>query len=164
MKQDFQRSTNQGFTMVEAVVAISILAVMLATLGSITSKILSSSLDNTAKIQAAYLAEEGLEVMRLLRDESWSTNIAVRPSGTNFYIHYDGSAWSATSTNMLIGNLFERRIMLSDVRRDSSQRIVESGGNNDPNIKKVTVTLVWNSRGATSTRSLSTYLTNVFDN
>jgi hypothetical protein len=150
--------------MVEAVVAISILAVVLATLGSITSKILSSSLDNTAKIQAAYLAEEGLEVMRLLRDESWSTNIASHSSGVDFYIHHDGIAWSATSTNILIGDLFERRIVLSDVRRDSSQRIVESGGNIDPNIKKVTVTLAWNSRGATTTRSLSTYLTNVFDN
>jgi Tfp pilus assembly protein PilV len=150
--------------MVEAVIAISILAVILTALGTVSTKILSSSLDNTAKIQAAYLSEEGLEATRLLRDQSWSTNIAPIVSGSGFYLYFNGTSWSATSTNTLIDSTFERRVILTEVRRDSSQRIVSSGGSIDPNIKKVTVNVSWNIRGATTTRSVSTYLANVFNN
>lgn len=144
--------------------AISILAVVLAALGSVSTKILSSSLDNTSKIQAAYLAEEGLEAVRLMRDQSWDNNIATVPTGNEFYLYYDGTGWSATSTSLLIDGYFERVVVLRDVRRDNSQRIVDSGGSVDPNIKKVTVSVSWNSRGATTTRAISTYLANVFNN
>jgi Tfp pilus assembly protein PilV len=154
----------QGFAMVEAVVAISILAVILTALGSVSTKILSSSLDNTAKIQAAYLSEEGLEAARLLRDEGWSTNIAPIASGSGFYLYFNGTSWTSTSTNILIDSTFERRITLTEVRRDNTQHIVASGGTVDPNIKKVTVSVSWNIRGATTTRSISTYLANVFIN
>jgi Tfp pilus assembly protein PilV len=164
MKPVFSKQTKKGFALVEAVISISILALVLTVLGVVGSSLLKSSLDNNARVQAAYLSEEGLEATRLIRDQGWTANIAPYASGSNFYLHFDGSSWNATSTNIFIDNTFERKVTLTEVRRDSSQHIVSSGGTVDPNIKKVTVSVSWNSRGATSTRSVSTYLANVFDN
>lgn len=163
MKLVFSKQTKTGFALAEAVVSISVLAVVLTILGVVGSNLLRASLDNTARVQAAYLSEEGLEVVRLMRDGGWDTNIAPYTSGSTFYLYFDGINWTATSTNNLIDSTFEREVTLSEVRRDGSQKIVSSGGSIDPNIKKVTVTISWNSRGATSTRSVSTYLANLFE-
>lgn len=164
MKLVFSKQTKTGFALAEAVISISVLAIVLTLLGVVGSNLLRTSLDNTARVQAAYLSEEGLEAVRLIRDGGWTTNIAPYASGSTFYLYFDGVGWNATSTNTFIDSTFERSVTLNEVRRDSSQRIVSSGGTVDPNIKKITVTVSWNSRGATSTRSVSTYLANVFDN
>jgi len=44
--------------------------------------------------------------------------------------------------------------------RDSNSNIVESGGTNDPNTKKVTVTVSWEERGRDHKLEIFTYLTN----
>ena len=153
-----------GFVLTEAVIAVTVATVVIVVLSGTFNLALKSALSNMAKIQAAYLAEEGIEAVRLLRDNSWNTNIATHPTGTTFYLTWSAGTWQSSNNGTFIDNLFERKIVLDDVSRDSGQNIVTSGGANDPNTKKVTVTVSWLGRGATTTRSLSTYLTNVFNN
>lgn len=154
----------RGFTMVEAVVTIAIsVGVLLSAIGAFTLT-LHSALANTARVQAAFLEEEGLEAVRILRDNSWSANIAPQSTASPFYLAYNGSTWVATSTNTYIDATFERKVQFASVSRDANQDIVSSGGSVDPTIRKVTVTVSWKQGAATSSHSLSTYLTNIFSN
>lgn len=154
----------RGFVLVEAVIAAAVVATVLASVVGALLLTLRSSLADTSKTQSSFLAEEGLEALRIMRDDSWNTNIASHTSGVKFYLTFDGTTWRATNTNIFIDKKFERSVVFSDVYRDSNQDIVSSGGTLDSNTKKVTVSVSWSDINATTTRSLSTYLTNVFNN
>jgi Tfp pilus assembly protein PilV len=157
-------NSQQGSVLIEAVVATSVFLVVILGLASTSSFVVRNSLENVTKIQAAFIAEEGAEAVRLLRDESWASNIAPRTSGAIFYVEFNGAAWRVSTTSSAIDGIFQRSLVVEDVYRDASQNIVASGGSIDPNIKKVTSTVTWNSHGATTTRALSTYLANIFNN
>ena len=160
----YRLQANGGFVLIEALVASGILAIILAGVIGAFLFTLHSALGNTAQVQSAFLAEEGIEAVRILRDTSWTTNIASHTSGTQWYIAFGTSTWQGTSTNRYIDNTFERKVVLADVYRDSNQAITSSGGTLDTNTKKITVSISWQSNGATTTRSLSEYLTNMFIN
>lgn len=156
--------SGKGFALLEALIATALLAVVLA--GAIGALLITSQTGtgNGARIEATYLADEGIEAVRLMRDSGWDTNIAGLPTdGTAFYLEWDGSTWIATDTNTYIDGVFERSVVLSNVYRDGSQKIAASG-DLDSNARKVTVTVSWREGDATSTRSLSAYITDLFNN
>ena len=156
----------RGFTLIEVVVASAIcLTIVVGIVGAFVGT-LRVSANSTARVQAAFLEEEGLEALRILRDNGWTSNIASLTSGTTYYLTYDSAAltWKATTTRASIDSTFYRTFVLSDVYRDGSKNIVSSGGTLDSAIKKCTVSVAWQDRNATTTRSLSTYLTNIFSN
>lgn len=149
---------DMGFTLIEAVISVAVVSVVLMSVAGISTFLSKASFENTAKIQAAFLAEEGLEVMRILRDDDWTTNIASQSAGVPFFLIFNSGSWQKTTEVFLIDGVFERSVVLTDVYRDGSFDIVSSGGTLDPNTKKFTVSVSWFSGGATTTRSLSTYL------
>lgn len=156
-----------GFGLVEIVIASAIISVSIFSLSAVSvigKRLQSHSLE---KIRANFLAEEGLEAMRFLRDKSWSTNLATLNFGTNYYLSFASSTsqWSINSTVVpYVDSVFDRRVTAEDVFRDSNDDIVLGGGTQDPDSKKITVTVSWQDRNATTTVNLSTYLSNVFDN
>jgi len=159
---------HRGFSLVEAVIASAIcISVLIGVTGAFTLA-MRSSLGNTQRMQASFLEEEGLEAVRILRDNGWAANIASLSVNTTYYLAYDSAAstWKATTTAQLIDGTFTRSFSIYSVNRDGSQNIVVSGGSNHADTKKVTVTVTWRQRegSATSSHSLSTYLTNIFNN
>src|SRR3989344_4620878 len=85
-------------------------------------------------------------------------------SGSIFSLYYlfcatTTSIWSiVTNGPALIDGLYMRTINVTAVERDASDDIVSSGGTVDPDSKKISVTMAWSGRGATSTVTISTYL------
>lgn len=157
-----RRLVQDGFSLLEIVIAASVLTVvMLGAIGTLTLAI-KMSLSNTAKVQAVFLEEEGIEAVRILRDNGWTTNIASQVSP--FYLVFDGTTWQATTANVYVDGMFERRVTIESIYRDAQQKIVWSGGTLDSNAKKVTVAVSWLSGNATTTKSISTILTNIFNN
>jgi len=154
----------KGFSLVEIVIVVSIFLVILIPFVGLLNLLGRSAVANTAKVQATFLEEEGLEAVRLLRDSSWGANIGSQISGAYFFLAFDGVNWTATTSNVYVDNMFERKVQVSDVYRNTNQDIVSSGGFLDSNTKKITVSVSWFDRGATTTRSLSTYITNLFNN
>jgi len=154
----------RGSLLIEAVVAAAIALIVLTGVIGTFSYLLRASASNKQNVQAAFLEEEGLEAARILRDGGWTANIASHTSGTPFYLVFATSTWAATSTDTFVDGVFERKVTLADVYRDSNKNIVANGGTLDPAIKLVTVSVSWLSRGATTTHTLSTYLANVFNN
>lgn len=161
--KNFNRNLNPGLTLVEVLIAASIILVFLLALFGVHNLYLKTAFSNGEVIKAAGLAEEGLEAMRFLRNSSWDTNIASLALDTDYNLVFDAGSWQAVTSNILIDNLFERKVRLSAVYRDASGEIVSSGGTLDPDTVLVVSTVSWPSGGATTTKTISTYLTNIFD-
>lgn len=157
--------TFRGFGLVETVVGTAILLVILLGLvqaGQYAFRLVS---DANLKIRASFLAEEGIEAIRLLRDTSWSLNIAPAANGIDYYPTFSGGAWQISQTPAsLVDGIFDRRVSFSAVYRDANDAITASGGTLDPNARKAIVSVSWMNRGRSATTTISTYFTNLFNN
>lgn len=165
MKVHFSKRV-RGLTLVEVVIASGIITAFLTTLITVHNTYLRSSFSNLDSVKAAYLAEEGIEAVKGIRDVSWGTNINPLIDGTTYYLLFSTTtnAWTITTIPSFIDSKFSRELFFSGVNRDTSNDITTSGGNYDHNTRKVTVSVSWADRGATTTRSMDTYITNLFAN
>src|SRR3989338_6121163 len=83
------RSKTKGFTIIESLIAISILLTAIAGAGSAVQTGISSYIFSKDQIIAFYLAQEGFEQIRNIRDENglrgrpWLTGLAL---GETYYI------------------------------------------------------------------------------
>lgn len=161
---NLNKNSNSGLTLVEVLIATSIILVFLLALFGVNNLYLKTAFSNGEAVKATALAEESLEALRFLRDSSWSTNIAALNLDTNYELALNAGAWQVAPTNILVDDLFERKVRLSAVYRDASGDIVSSGGTLDPDTLLVVSSVSWSSGSATTTKSISTYLTNIFDN
>lgn len=155
------RRYTEGVTAVEVVLGISIAALVLVfTMYAVTQFVNASRLISQ-KTQALYLVEEGMEMVRFVRDESWSTFSGL-PLDVTRYLTQSGSTITVTNTPEVIDGL-TRSLTFSSVYRDTvTHDIVASttgGSVVDTNTKYVTVTV---SDGTPSlTLSLTSILTNL---
>lgn len=157
--------SRRGFSLVEVVIVASIFSVFMVSLVSYYKKVLDVSQDTTRHIQSGFLLEEGIEVVKMLRDESWSNKVATLSTTTTYYFLWSGSVWSATTTEQKIENVFTRSMLITDVFRDVNDTIA-SVGTHDPGTKKIHIDVSWPRKGggATTTESAETYVTNLFNN
>jgi len=162
MKKSYQK-TNYGLTLVEVLIATSIILVFLLALLGVHNFYLRTALSSGEVIKAGQLAEESLEVMRFLRDSNWDSNIAPLSLDTDYGLVFNAGTWQTSTTNLWIDNVFERKVTLSAVYRDSSGDIVSSGGTLDPGTVLLVSSVSWLKVGATTTKSVSTYLTNLYN-
>ncbi|HEY4511765.1 MAG TPA: type II secretion system protein [Candidatus Paceibacterota bacterium] len=158
----FRISYSSGFSMVEMVVGLGILAVAFSALFGTYRAYLKAALKTTDTLKAAYLLEEGLESVRLLRDTGFTANIAPLASGTSYYLAWSGGTWKSTTSAQTIDG-FSRSFRIASIYRDASQDIASSG-TLDNNTKKVDMMVAWTGRGATTTETISTYLSNILNN
>jgi len=155
-------NSQRGFSLVEVVIGTALIALALVGLAGAFSFYLKVGLKNTDALKGAFLAEEGVEAVTLLRDASWS-NLSLLATGTPYYLSWNGSAWVATTTPALIDGIFTRTITLGDLyRRTSDKDIVATSSPDaktlDTDIKQVTVRVT----AAGVDTSLQTYLANIF--
>ena len=155
---------NRGLTLVEVLIATSIILVFMVALFGVHNLYLKTAFSNRSIVKAAQLAEEGLEAVRFLRDSSWDTNIASLSLDTDYYPAFTGGGWQITSAKTLLDGVYERKVRFSAVYRDASADIVVSGGTLDPNTLAVVSAVSWLNGAATTTKSISTYITDIFDN
>lgn len=158
----------KGMGLVEVVIASAIVMASLVSIMGVYNSMATLSLRNTDTIQATFLAEEGVEIVRILRDKGWA-NIASTTNGVpySFYWNNASSTWVSTST-IIESDIFERQVVYSAVYRDANFDIIPTlggpSGTLDTNSKKVTVTVSWPSQTGTSTKSLDSYVFNTFNN
>ena len=156
-----KRNNRTGFSLVEIVIGAAIITLSLTGLMVAFQSVAKLEKKNIRMVQASYLTEEGLEVVRALRVDGWD-NIASFTSGANYYLSYNAGAWVLNSTPTMINNLFERKIIIDEVNRDGSHEIAEAG-TLDTGTKKITVSVAWRDGSATTTKTVATYLTNIFE-
>ena len=130
--------------MVEVVVAVSIMTVSILSAMMVAQKTITVSNQSLHATQAVFLLEEGAELVRIARDNSWS-NI----STPNFVNYSTG--------------IFTRKVSLANVNRDNTTKdIVSTGGTLDNSTKLVTVTVSWPEGGQTISKNLQFYIMDIF--
>lgn len=162
-------STNQkGFGLVEIVVASAIVSVSLFALIGASQASFKAVDDSLMRRRAEFLAEEGIEAVKILRDSGWAANIDPLTSGTTYYPSFNSSTntWALITTNPgAVDGIFTRTITFSDVyRKNSDQDIVDVAAPDpktlDPGTLLVVSTASWEGKEA----EIRTYITNIFQN
>ena len=156
-------TTHKGFGIVEIVISAAIVVTIFSAFFLFYQRALIMNQQTTALVQSNMLLVEGVEVLKLMRDESWTTNIASLSTSTVRYLIFTGSDWEVAATSTPIDSIYTRSFIVEDVYRDANDDIATSG-TYDGDVKKLTVSVSYDDRGATSTESLTTYITNFFDN
>lgn len=164
----FSKKNKSGFGMVEVIIASAIMGAVIVSVISVYHSLAEISLQNTPHIQSAFLLEEGVELVRVMRDVSW-TSIASSTINTTYHL-----GWTKTNPTMAIAttsqqslldlNIFTRTVTFSNVYRDTDFNIVSNGGTLDLNSRKATVQVSWPTDKGTTTKSIDTYIFKIFNN
>jgi type II secretory pathway pseudopilin PulG len=159
-------SYSQGIGIIEIIIALALFIIISSTgvatiLGSYNSNRLS-----VEETQARAYAEEGIEAVRSIKTQGWYipflTPAAANNCTSGCTLSTTNNKWefSPTTAPNIFDTKFSRVIKVEQVNRNAGD-IVESGGTDDPDTKKITSTVTWNvTDSRTNTTSLSTYLTN----
>lgn len=159
----------KGFGLLEIVLAVSLVAGSLLALVAVFLLAQSTVEFSNQKLQAAFLLEEGLEVLRFLRDFGWNQNIVPLSPNTDYYLSFDPalSQWSTVVwAPAPLAGLFTRSFRIENVSRDGAANIetAYNPANDDPGTKKIITKVSWNFKGREEFITLEGYLTDLFDN
>jgi len=148
-----------GFSVVEIIIIVLILGLGFLTMMQFDKLALSKSRGQQNETQANYLASAGLEAVRQIRDRDWNIIQSITLN-QDYQLVKNGlpPAWQLTTGSETIGQ-FQRAIQISGVNRDTNDNIVLTGGNIDPETKKITATVSWQEVNQTRQIYLTTYLT-----
>lgn len=156
------KKRTRGFGLIEVVVGVSVISLALMGTVFLGGSYEKLSRSTRATIKAQFLLEEGVEGLRSIRDTGWQ-NIAVLASGTSYFIGLENGVYMATTSPQVIDDVYTRTAVVAPVYRDGNFRIVSSGGVLDTETKDVAISIAWRDGNATTTRSLRTYLVNLFE-
>lgn len=149
-----------GFSLVEIVIALGVFAILAAGVFQVSTSSYDNFYGTGDKQSVTEFAEEAIEVVRIIRDNGWQEIEEVVDAEKGITKDGDGK-WvfigsGAQRSNNVLGDL-TRIIEITDVERDASGSIVDSGGTEDPSTKKVVVTV---SGTNMDDYVLDTYITN----
>ena len=117
----------QGITIVESLVGLSILAFIIVFILLSVTLFQSSANLALSNTKATYLAEEGEEFARFIRDNNWTTFSGLI-NGTTYYFAPSASSVGVTTTPEIIGGTYTRSFTVQDTQRNGFGDFVESGG------------------------------------
>ncbi len=163
---------NRGFTIIEVIIATSIISITVFALMITAQKSIEISNRSLKESQANILLEEGAEAVKSIRDNSWVT-ISNLTIGSNYYLYFDttNNVWTLnTSTNTPNGfipaypidSTFSRIVVVSQVNRDTNDDIAATG-TLDNGTKKITVTVSWPVPNSIISKSLDFYISDIFN-
>lgn len=151
---------NKGVSLVEVLVGISILAAMLVVIGNSINNYVAARAALLNNTKATYLAEEGLEIIRAVRDNNWNT-IDALPTNTSRYLSVSTTTFSIVTTPEVIDGNFYREFIVRPVHRNASDDIVASttaGSTVDDGSRQIDMYV----GGPTGTTTIQAIITNLF--
>lgn len=163
----------KGFGVPELIIAIFIVAVTTVSFYEIAVLSLKISKENKNEMKAAYLAEEGIEAVRNIRDQVAWIDAADGKTGIGeldldiddtYYPIISVNSWELITINPgLINNRFSRKVVFEKLSRDPNSGDIEdvyNSINNDENSRKITIIVSWQENGKDKEVTLISYLTN----
>ena len=158
---------NKGFGIVEALIGITIAALLLSAFTTLIWQTIKINNANAKDFKATMYLQELIEISRDLEQTSagWQTlaNTSCNSSSPCYPV-VSGSDWtlvSDPSKQTLENNTYTRWLIIENVQRDPiTNEIVTSGGVDDPNTKKVKAEINWNNGFQDKVMKLETYVYN----
>jgi len=139
-----------GQTLVEAIVVIGMVMLLVTGLISGTTASLKSSQSGKARSDATKSAQDGMEIIRLIRDNNWTT-VTSHANGLTYCLESDGT---------IIGGSCDGNIKTVDTKLTRTVVFTWLPDNINPNTTiDVHVTVSYQEGESTKTVSLDTYLT-----
>ncbi len=143
MERLLKTMKRRGVTAIEVVVGVSIAGIILVYAIYAITQFVNSARDVTVKTEALYLAADGIELIRFVRDSNWSTISNLNVNQTH-YLSVATTSITVTNSPETVGNL-TRSFVVERVYRDAtSDDIVASttaGAVQDTNARYITVTV-----------------------
>lgn len=121
----FKSSSELGVTLVEVMMAISIVAAMVVAVGLSVTTYVTARSELLVNLKTVYLAEEGHELLRALRDEDWN-NLDSLTIGNQYYFDISTTTISTSVTQEVIDFDYYRSFVLAEVYRDGDDDITSS--------------------------------------
>lgn len=158
------KSTNSqsGQSLVELLIVIGLCAVLFPALitGLVASR--SGKAQQKQRAEAITLLKEAEEAVRSIKEKDWAN---LSPMDTELHTVRDGAGWKFVNTAETMPSGFTRKVIISNVYRDSSNNIIPTGTVEqiDPSTKKVVISVTWSKpipASANSTLYLTRYLSN----
>lgn len=150
----------KGFSILEIIIVLGLFSIIVSV--AVVSVIQSFVLNRNTYHKAAAdgLVVEGIDAVKSIQNTAWNDLVI----GTNGLV-LEMTGWEfngATEDTVIYNNKYHRNILIEDVYRDINGNITlnPSGSVLDPNVKKVTSTVWWDTNGKDFDRHLSVYLTN----
>jgi hypothetical protein len=154
---------NEGFGMIEILIAVGILSTVLFSFYNFFRQAIDIEQETTSLIRADYLILEGVDILKMWRDQGYASYIASLATSTPYYFEFDSGAWVATTTPNVVDGFFIRQLMLLDVVRDGDDSIAQTGVL-DPGTKHAFVSVEWHTGRATTSESTQIYVMDIFNN
>lgn len=154
----------KGISVIEVLIASAVISLSIIYISNVYGGLVSVSTSNTAKVQATFLLDEGVQAIKTMRGEKWS-NIASTTVGTTYYFYWNTDRWQATTSSSVIDGVFTRTFTTQTVKRDVSTLNIQTDGSGtvDTGTRKVDITVSWQDKGTTTTRSTSMYIFNLYE-
>lgn len=153
----------KGMGLIEIILVVGIISASFFAIGELALMSMKASAERSERARALAVAQEGIEVVRTIRDAGWTANIAPLTFGATYYVATSSDQWILTATDPgLVGGRYARTVVIDNVSRDINDDIVVIGGTDDPGTKKVTATVTWGS--PVKSVELVTYITNILKN
>jgi hypothetical protein len=152
-KTDILQIKGQGI--LEVIIAMAIFSLIVASMATMVLGGLSTLTQGGQQTEAEALAQEGIEAVRAVRNGDWDSL-----NCTTCVASVSGGEWILSSASSETIGIYSRTINISDVYRDGSNDIAESG-TLDGYTKLVEVEVSWMIReGITNSVKRTEYLTN----
>ena len=153
------RTRNHGVTLIEVLIALSIVAVILIVVGFSVTAYVDARKNLLTQTKTTYLLEEGYETLRAIRDTNWST-LSGLTVGTRYYFSLSTTTLAVNTTPEVIDGEYRRSFVVRSVYRNNSKDIVASttsGATIDANSRQVDISVA----SSLGTSSASAILTNI---
>jgi prepilin-type N-terminal cleavage/methylation domain-containing protein len=158
MKKNFK---NNGFGLIEVVIGIAVISVSLFAIMSAARGTIELNRRALSDIKGKFILDEGSEVIRFIRDNSWE-NISALSTTTTYYLATTTTGWVATTTTTgMIDGFFLRSFITRDVFRGVDDKIALTGVL-DTGTKKFIISVAFPGRFGTTTKQSAFYLSDIF--
>lgn len=158
----FKQASRSGVTVIEVLIGAAMVATIVIMVMVSLSLFLDSRQELLTKAKALYAAEQGIELLRWLRDDNWNT-IAAIPLNTTYYLNVATSTIGVGATPEILEGTLHREFVVREVYRDATtDDIVASttaGAVADNGTREVEMRV----GDGESTTTLSVLLADIFD-
>lgn len=184
------RTYKQGFTLVEIIIAITLLVIGVVAVFGLVFFAINLNRDNVMRVQALELAREGMEIVRNVRDTNWKNNYPFNGGAEIWGVGLDGTKTIAVSPTFSDQSPFDLQAVTKGDKASYRLNTIEESGvtlfthgqgkespfyryvelspvssqlapaATDSEVMKVTVTVLWNDSGKEKKVEITEVLTN----
>ena len=172
---------NQGFTIIEVLFAIFVLTVGAVGAFALTSQVISTSSAPSSQLVASYLAQEGIEVIRNIRDSNllaihkggailWTDQLlnvsCEQTAGSDKYYEYEIDHASSSNLDCYASTLLKRDSSGysygASIDTVFTRKVTVDPDETDPNILVITAEVFWQEESEIESVTVSNNLYNWF--